>query len=75
MSGIKRTLEDWLKIEFADGREGCLFVATVNRAIAPDGEHSPLETTDAPVEMPVEMARKRRGKSDGVSGKTGPSWD
>jgi ATP-dependent DNA helicase RecG len=34
-SGIKRALTLWPQIDFADDREGCLFVATVHR-------HAPL---------------------------------
>ena len=30
-SGIKRALEDWSEIDFADDRDGCLFIATVHR--------------------------------------------
>jgi hypothetical protein len=30
-SGIKRALEKWPEIDFADGREGCLFNAKVHR--------------------------------------------
>ena len=30
-SGIKRALEKWPEIDFTDDRDGCLFVATVNR--------------------------------------------
>jgi ATP-dependent DNA helicase RecG len=30
-SGIKRALEEWPEIDFADDREGCLFTATVHR--------------------------------------------
>jgi len=30
-SGIKRALEDWPEIDFADDRDGCLFTATVHR--------------------------------------------
>ncbi|MBI4765498.1 MAG: HTH domain-containing protein [Deltaproteobacteria bacterium] len=30
-SGIKRALEGWPDIDFADDREGCLFTATVHR--------------------------------------------
>jgi ATP-dependent DNA helicase RecG len=30
-SGIKRALEDWPKIDFADDRDGCLFTVTVHR--------------------------------------------
>ncbi len=30
-SGIKRALEEWPQIDFADDREGCLFTATVHR--------------------------------------------
>ena len=30
-SGIKRALEDWPNISFADDREGCMFIATVYR--------------------------------------------
>jgi ATP-dependent DNA helicase RecG len=30
-SGIKRALEEWSEIDFADDREGCLFTATVHR--------------------------------------------
>jgi ATP-dependent DNA helicase RecG len=30
-SGIKRALEDWPDIDFADDRDGCLFTATVQR--------------------------------------------
>jgi ATP-dependent DNA helicase RecG len=30
-SGIKRALEDWPEIGFADDREGCLFTATIHR--------------------------------------------
>lgn len=32
-SGIKRALEEWPEIEFADDREGCLFTATVYRKV------------------------------------------
>ncbi|MFZ5908201.1 MAG: RNA-binding domain-containing protein [Nitrospirota bacterium] len=30
-SGIKRALDEWSEIDFADDREGCLFTATVHR--------------------------------------------
>ena len=30
-SGIKRALEAWPEIDFADDRDGCLFTATVHR--------------------------------------------
>ena len=30
-SGIKRALEDWPEIDFADDRDGCLFTVTVHR--------------------------------------------
>jgi ATP-dependent DNA helicase RecG len=32
-SGIKRALEEWPKIDFADDRDGCLFTATVHRPV------------------------------------------
>ncbi len=32
-SGIKRALEEWRDIDFADDREGCLFTATVRRKV------------------------------------------
>ena len=32
-SGIKRALEEWPEIDFADDREGCLFTATVYRKV------------------------------------------
>jgi ATP-dependent DNA helicase RecG len=32
-SGIKRALEEWPEIAFADDREGCLFTATIRRRI------------------------------------------
>lgn len=42
-SGIKRALTLWPQIDFADDREGCLFVATVHR-------HAPL---NAPLNAPL----------------------
>jgi ATP-dependent DNA helicase RecG len=32
-SGIRRALEEWPRIDFADDREGCLFTATVSRPV------------------------------------------
>jgi ATP-dependent DNA helicase RecG len=51
-SGVQRALEAWPKIELADGREGCLFKATVLRtAIAgtsPISGESAEQTTSRP---------------------------
>jgi len=49
-SGIKRALEDWPDITFADDRDACLFTATVHRKAAAVGAVAPVET---PVETPV----------------------
>jgi len=32
-SGIKRALEEWRDIDFADNREGCLFTVTIHRKV------------------------------------------
>ncbi|RZB31346.1 MAG: hypothetical protein SRB2_04871 [Desulfobacteraceae bacterium Eth-SRB2] len=40
-SGIKRALEAWPEIDFADDRDGCLFTATVHRkAVKSSGKTS-----------------------------------
>jgi len=51
-SGIKRALEEWRDIDFADDREGCLFTVTIHRK-APMGS---VDLTDYP---------KSSGKSSG----------
>jgi len=58
-SGIKRALEEWSDIDFADDREGCLFTVTINR--------KKIES-----QVDLEVAQKNSGKSSGKSsGKTG----
>ena len=47
-SGIKRALEAWPKIDFADDRDGCLFTVTVHRKA---GESS-LKKSKTPGELP-----------------------
>ena len=39
-SGIKRALEDWPEIDFADDRDGCLFTVTVHRKEEKSSEKS-----------------------------------
>ena len=55
-SGIKRALEAWPEIDFADDRDGCLFTVTVHRKI---GESSP-KISETPRELP-----KTSGKTSG----------
>src|SRR5207237_787529 len=45
-SGIKRALDDWPEIDFADDREGCLFTATVHRKAAPALEESSEKSSE-----------------------------
>lgn len=55
-SGIKRALEAWPEIDFADDRDGCLFTVTVHRKV---GESSPKKSK-TPGELP-----KTSGKTSG----------
>lgn len=49
-SGIKRALDAWSDIEFADDREGCQFTVTVHRK---EAEHSVKTLVETPVKMRV----------------------
>ncbi len=61
-SGIKRALEGWPDIDFADDREGCLFTATVHRKeIAGSLESSPKSSG----KMPGKALGKTPGKTPG----------
>jgi len=53
-SGIKRALEAWPEIDFADDRDGCLFTVTVHRKV---GESSSKKS-----ETPGELS-KTSGKT------------
>ena len=55
-SGIKRALEAWPEIDFADDRDGCLFTVTVHRKV---GESSSKKS-----ETPGELS-KTSGKTSG----------
>jgi len=45
-SGIKRALEEWQDIDFADDREGCLFTVTVHRKTIDSSGESSGKTED-----------------------------
>ena len=60
-SGIKRALEEWGDIDFADDREGCLFTVTIHRKV-PNGS---FDLTDY-----SKSSGKVRGKFGKSSGKT-----
>ena len=57
-SGIKRALEAWPEIDFADDRDGCLFTVTVHRKV---GESS---SSSKKSETPGELS-KTSGKTSG----------
>jgi ATP-dependent DNA helicase RecG len=59
-SGIKRALEKWPAIDFADDHDGCLFTATVHR--------KPLEELEL-VNIASEGAPESSPKTDAASGK------
>jgi len=53
-SGIKRALEEWPDIDFADDREGCLFNVTVHRKAIDSSGESSGKTDEGLVERLVE---------------------
>ncbi len=58
-SGIKRALEGWPDIDFADDREGCLFTATVHRKEqAGSPKSSPISSGKMTVKMTVKTPVK-----------------
>jgi ATP-dependent DNA helicase RecG len=61
-SGIKRALEDWPEIDFADDREGCLFTATVHRKEMIDTEKSEI-SSEKSSEKILELLRLDPGSS------------
>ena len=57
-SGIKRALEKWPTIDFADDHDGCLFIATVHRK--PVEELELVNITPEDLSKPDAMSGKRR---------------
>jgi ATP-dependent DNA helicase RecG len=57
-SGIKRALEDWPDITFADDREGCLFTATIHRNESTKSQRIDLVAIETPVKVKVKMKVK-----------------
>jgi ATP-dependent DNA helicase RecG len=55
-SGIKRALEAWPGIDFADDRDGCLFTVTVHRK---------PETSSGKMDVPPVVSGKTSGKTSG----------
>jgi ATP-dependent DNA helicase RecG len=55
-SGIKRALEAWPGIDFADDRDGCLFTVTVHRK---------AETSSGKMDVPPIILGKTSGKTSG----------
>ena len=47
-SGIKRALEAWPEIDFADDRDGCLFTAIVHRKTEISSEIVSVNAIDSP---------------------------
>jgi len=55
-SGIKRALDAWPEIDFADDRDGCLFTVTVHRK---------AETSSGKMDVPSASLGKTSGKTSG----------
>lgn len=72
-SGIKRALEQWPQIEFADDHDGCLFQVTVTRKPINELDlveaDAPGNDTDAPKTAGL------KGHSDNLSGQNDPIAD
>jgi len=66
-SGIKRALEKWPDIEFADDRDGCLFTATVHRK--PGAALQLVGVSPTGSEKPDKASGKRRVSVGITSGK------
>lgn len=56
-SGIKRALDEWSEIDFADDREGCLFTATVHRKSV-----AKMELVDVTPNVPGKVPGKTSGE-------------
>jgi ATP-dependent DNA helicase RecG len=69
-SGIKRALEQWPQIEFADDHDGCLFTVTVTRKPV---EVLDLVDTDAPRNAPINGGLT--GQQSVLSGQSDPIND
>lgn len=60
-SGIKRALEKWPQIDFADDREGCLFTATIRRVTPTASVKSSVKSS---VKTPERILELLLAKSD-----------
>lgn len=57
-SGIKRALEKWPQIDFADDREGCLFNATVRRMPVAEVQDAGQVTGQVTVQVASQVTRE-----------------
>lgn len=64
-SGIKRALDGWPEIAFADDRDGCLFTATVHRKVHESSEMNEPSTVirDEPTYVSPNLTKKGSEKS------------
>jgi len=64
-SGIRRVLEEWPEIDFADDHDGCLFTATVHRKGSPkDAEQHTGSPKGSPISSPKD-AKQHTGSPKG----------
>lgn len=70
-SGIKRALEKWPAIDFADDHDGCLFTATVHRKPMEELDLADIEPEASPQSLPktTTTSGKRRESVGKASGK------
>jgi ATP-dependent DNA helicase RecG len=59
-SGIKRALDEWQDIDFADEREGCLFTVTVHR-------RKPIDTRKKPKEVGEKLTQNQKSIIQGIT--------